>query len=118
MKNSGKSRAASQPQGAANYVAVRPEDLAEGEEVLLPDAQGVLPDGVGEGPGVAGREVLEGVDAEAVDVVPPDDVLIDPDQGGLEVGVSGQELLEGVEVALDMLPVGEGSLPPEELVPA
>jgi hypothetical protein len=86
-------------------------------KVLLPDAQGVLPNGVDESPGIAKRQVLQNVDAETVHVVPADNVLIDPNQNELKTGVRGQELLKNVEVALDVFPVGQNALTAEELVP-
>ena len=67
------------------------EDLAEGEEVLLADAEGEFAKGVAEQLRKVALEVAERVDAEAVDVVACDDVLIGANQELLQIGKIGAE---------------------------
>ena len=76
------------------------EHFAEGEEVLLADAQGELAHGVSEDLRQVSLEVAQGVDAKSVDVEAGDDVLVGADQElPADSGSAVHQLLQGVEIA-------------------
>jgi len=96
------------------------EDLAEGEEVLLPGAERELAHGIAEDPLEVGREELQGIDAVRVHIELGNDVLIRADQDivdGLEAIFHdiGRGPLECVEVSEGVEPATEGIALPGEL---
>src|SRR5215813_8391543 len=74
------------------------EDLAEGEEVFLADAEGKLAHGVAKEPWQITLQISQGVDAKPVYVVARDHVLVGPNQKALKIRVSREQLLERAEV--------------------
>ena len=96
---------------------IRVEDLAEGEEVFLADAQGELAHGIAEQAREVSFQIAQRVDAESVDIEAGDHVLIGADQEALQIGVCCHHLLEDAEVADSVVAVAIGNaLAAEELV--